>query len=137
MTTVTFILGLCGSGKTWLADRIVADVKFDEGFLDNKDQQHDALIKALHAGQDCVVVEIQYCREDDRKKIVEKIRNIVPNVYINWLCIENDLHRANKNCYERTNKGDPTKHVNINRQLSSVYKYPEGSVVVRMWTKES
>ena len=33
MPTVTFIVGLCGAGKTWLADRIPANKKFAEGFL--------------------------------------------------------------------------------------------------------
>ncbi len=37
MATVTFILGLCGAGKTWLADSMISDGKaarkFDEGFI--------------------------------------------------------------------------------------------------------
>jgi hypothetical protein len=131
MATVTFILGLCGSGKTWLADRIVAGVKFDDNFL-NDPNQHAALIEALRSGQDCVVVEIAYCQEAARKYIVRELA--MPDVVIRWLCIENDLIRANKNCRERTNKGDPEGHIKINILASSLYTYPEGSVVLRMWT---
>jgi hypothetical protein len=135
MATVTFILGLCGAGKTWLADRIVAGAKFDEGFL-NDSTQHAALIAALRSGQDCVVVEIAYCQEAGRQQIVQELAGAIPNATINWLCIENDLFRANKNCRERTNKGDAEGHVAINRRVSPVYTYPEGGVILHMWTRE-
>lgn len=135
MATVTFILGLCGAGKTWLANRIVAGAKFDEGFLNDR-TQHDALIADLRSGQDCVVVEIVYCQEEQRQTIRTELTSAVPDVSIRWLCIENDLYRANKNCRERTNKGDAERHVMINRMLSPVYTYPEGGVIFRMWTKE-
>lgn len=134
MPTVTFILGLCGSGKTWLADRIIADEKFDDSFL--KDQnKHCALIDALGSGKDCIVIEIAYCCEKEREKIICEVTNAVPNVKINWLCIENDLYRANKNCRERTNKDDPEGHVRINQRYSPCYTYPDGGVVFKMWTK--
>ena len=135
MATVTFILGLCGAGKTWLADRIIAGAKFDEDFL-NDLNQHAALIEALLSGRDCVVVEIAYCREAARQQIVQELV-AVPNVMIKWLCIENDLFRANKNCRERTNKGHADGHVAINRGVSPEYTYPEGGVILRMWTRES
>jgi hypothetical protein len=136
MATLTFILGLCGAGKTWLADRIVASAKFDGDFL-NDPTQHAALITALRSGQDCVVAEIAYCQETYRQQIVQELTMAVPGVMIKWLCIENDLFRANKNCHERTNKGEAVGHVAINRQVSPVYTYPEGAVILRMWTKES
>ena len=135
MATVTFILGLCASGKTWLADRIIAGAKFDEGFL-NDQAQHTALLAALRSGQDCVVIEITYCRDDARKQIQGEITTNVPGTRINWLCIENDLYRANKNCRERTNKGDPDGHIRINQGVSPVYTYPDGAVILKMWTKE-
>jgi hypothetical protein len=134
MPTVTFILGLCGAGKTWLADRVIATVKFDEGFL-GKQIQHDALIALLRSGHDAVVVEIAYCQATAREAILREIGTAAPNAHVVWLCIENDLFRANKNCRERR-KQDPETHVQINERLSPVYEYPEGAVVLRMWTKE-
>jgi hypothetical protein len=135
MATVTFILGLCGSGKTWLADRIIAAKKFDEGFAIEQPQRN-ALITELNLGNDCVVVETAYCRETARRQIVGKLTSEVTNLKINWLCIENDLYRANKNCRERTNKGDPEGHVNNNLRLSPDYTYPESAVILKMWTKQ-
>ncbi|MGH2396319.1 MAG: hypothetical protein ACRDFW_04895 [bacterium] len=135
MPTVTFILGLCGAGKTWLADRIVAGRKFDEGFLNDR-AQHDELIQALRRGEDCVVVEIAYCFAERRRHIVGELTGAVSNLGITWLCIENDLNRANKNCRERVNKGDPEGHVRINEQVSPRYSYPDGGVIFKMWTRD-
>jgi hypothetical protein len=135
MPTVTFILGLCASGKTYLADGIIAGAKFDEGFLNDK-IQHEALIAALRQGKDCVVIEIAYCLTERRQQIVTEVRAAVPGTHINWICIENDLYRANKNCRERTSKRDPEGHIKINQQYSPVYTYPDGAVVLKMWTKE-
>jgi hypothetical protein len=135
MATVTFILGLCGSGKTWLADHlIIADKIFDEGFFDDRGQHAD-LIASLRGGQDCVVIEITYCCERARTLIVNEVRTAVPDVKINWLCIENDLSKANKNCRKRTNKNDPggSTHVEINGRLSPTYTYPPGAVILKMW----
>ena len=136
MATATFILGLCGAGKTWLASCIVAGRTFDEGFLIDPAQHRD-LIAALRSGQDCVVVEIAYCHDRERQQIVQELKENVPGVAIRWLCIENDMHRANKNCRERTNKGDADGHVEINRRVSPVYTYPEDAVILRMWTRTS
>jgi hypothetical protein len=134
MTTVTFILGLCGSGKSWLADRIVAAGKFDEGFFGDC-AKYDVLVEKLSRGNDCVVVEIEYCRQEHRQEIVSQVSRAVPGVNINWLCIENDLFKANKNCRERSNKGDPEAHIAINERLSQSYTYPDDGVIFKTWTK--
>ena len=73
--TVTFILGYAGSGKSWLVDRLVADTKFDDDFLSDK-AKHKALIAALQAGRDCVVVEIAYCERGEREKVAKSIADV-------------------------------------------------------------
>jgi len=136
MATLTFILGLCGAGKSTLANRIVAGRKFDEGFCLQPQQLLD-LITELNRGNDCVVVEIAFCRAEKREVLVRELESKVPDVRINWLCFENDLAIANKNCRERTDKeGDPETLVGINRNLSRDYTYPDGAVVLKMWTRD-
>jgi hypothetical protein len=143
MPSLTIVIGLCGSGKTWLADMILAPVKIDEGFR-GKAEKQKAVIAALQRGQDVVIVEAEYCREPARRQedgapdgIEALVAGYVPGAVVTWMCVENDLHRANKNCWERTNKGDPQGHVNINKTLSPTYTYPPGAVVLRMWTRTS
>ncbi len=137
MPTVTFILGLCGAGKTWLADRIPANKKFDEGFLMDPVKNTRELARALLAGQDAVVVEIGFCRAAARQAI-NQVLNQIPNVNIQWICIENDLEKANRNCRRRIgHSGNPEIQIEINRQLSSDYTYPEGITPLRMWSFEN
>lgn len=134
MPTVTFILGLCGAGKTWVAQRIIAGAMFDEGFLLEPDQRR-RLTQVLQAGHDAVVVEIGFCKADAREAILREL-SAIPNLHVRWLCIENNLEKANKNCRERTHPGDPDIQVQINAALSPAYTYPAGAIILRMWTRE-
>src|SRR5262245_47482112 len=89
LPTITFLLGLCGSGKTWLKDRLAARVKFDEGFVNDSKQQAD-LFDALRAGKDAVVVEITYCEEKRRNKfLIDLYREVPGGLHVRWLCFEN------------------------------------------------
>ena len=71
MATVTFLLGLCGSGKSYLA----RELRRQRGALVFEDLLHDnaallpKLIDALKEGKDCVVHEIQFCFEENRTEI--------------------------------------------------------------------
>ncbi len=81
-----------------------------------------------------MAVEIHYCWPECRNQIIRELRAAVPDVRIEWLCIENDLQKANKNCLERP-KGDPDRHIEINSRLSPRYTYPDGAKILKMWTK--
>ncbi len=128
MAKVTFILGLCGSGKSHLAKSIPGVTVFDEGFVDDA-VQHERLFSELRAGRDCVVVEIWYCVERFRRAIEAEINRSVPGTVIEYLCFKNDLVRANENCRKRPDKGDPEGHIRINTQISREYTCPPGAPV--------
>lgn len=137
MPTVTFILGLCGSGKSWLLNEHLAAHKGPhDGFL--SDPKHVSKLRvALLAGQDAAVVEIALCRFDAREQLLAQIADI-PNLHVRWICFENDLERANKNCSERRgHSGDPEEHLRINAWLSPLYSYPEGAEVLKIWSRDS
>jgi hypothetical protein len=129
MATVTVILGYCCSGKTHLADEMVKTLgvtKFDEGFL-NDSAQHAQLIEALRNNIDCVVVEIEYCLEEPRQFIVEKLKREVPGVSVKMEFFEANLQKANENCRRENHKGDPEGHIWINtHRIGSGYKIPPG-----------
>jgi hypothetical protein len=135
---VIFLLGLCGSGKSHMADRINADIKIDEDFLDSR-SMHKGLISAIKKKKTIVITEIAYCVEKYRKEVCREILKVDSGAQIDWICFENDLFRANKNCKERSNKGPQEQvkaHMRINRNLSEKYTYPKGAIILRLWTKE-
>jgi hypothetical protein len=133
MATAWFIVGYCGSGKTHRAEEMVRTLcvkeKFDEGFLICPAQQTE-LIQALRNGVDCVVVEIGFCLEQNRKFIDRELRREVCGVKIEWEYFEADLQKANENCRRRKDKlQDPggLKHIEINtNRIGSLYKIPPG-----------
>jgi hypothetical protein len=131
ISKVTIILGLCGSGKTWHADRLIREgkalKKFDENFLSRDfPGQPEELVQELRSGNDCVVVEIAFCLAPDREAFLTWLKAEVPDVVVEWLCIENDLEKANKNCRARPGK-DAEEHIAINLKVSPNYKYPDNA----------
>lgn len=131
MAAVTFILGYSCSGKTYLADQMVKTLgvtKFEEGFLADT-ARHAQLIGALRNNIDCVVVEIEYCLEQPRQSIVEKLKREVPGVTVRFEFFEANLQKANENCRRANHKGDPEGHIWINTyRIGSGYKIPPGVI---------
>ena len=133
MTTVTFILGLCGAGKSHLVKRMTDVHVIDERFFARKNE----LFAAIGAGKHCVITEIAFCLEDEREKIVGELSAFAPNIETKWVCFENDLAKANSNC--RTGRkdkepGSEELHVAINESYSPHYTYPSGAEILPIWT---
>src|SRR5579872_228517 len=127
MARVTLILGLCGSGKTWLAEKLGAEtgtLLFDEPIGRNQEQE---IVEHLHAGLNCVVEEFFYCVADYRNKFLSLV-STVPGVEIEFICYENDLESASWNVQRRKNKGRVQEHINLNNSVSPHYTYPDGGV---------
>lgn len=128
MAKVTFILGLCGSGKTFTANKMAGVKKFDEDFIVEEHQQQE-LFNAQRGGKDCVVIEVNYCWSEFRDPFVQRLLKEVPGTTIEWIAFENDLATANRNCQLRENKGDAVRHMEINGRLSRNYTMPPGADV--------
>jgi hypothetical protein len=134
MATVTFILGLCGSGKSHHANNNFAGITvFDEGFFIDPAQQA-RLFSALRDGKDCAVVEIHYCIKENRQTIEAEINQAVPGTLIDYVCFENDLATANENCRKRRNKGNPKEHIEINERLTLEYTCPPGAIIRKIFS---
>ncbi|HEX9270585.1 MAG TPA: hypothetical protein VGA01_00070 [Candidatus Binatia bacterium] len=130
MAKITFILGLCGSGKTYLSERlkketgaeIFTNLLADESGL-------TALVESLQDGKDCIVDEVRFCLPTYREQILQSLSQIT-SLDMRWICYENDLETANWNVIHRTNKGDPEGHLDINLRLHPHYTYPANAEIV-------
>ena len=130
MAKITFILGLCGSGKTYLSERlkketgaeVFTNLLADESGL-------IALIESLRNGKDCIVDEVRFCLPTYREQILQSLSQIT-SLDMRWICYENDLETANWNVIHRTNKGDPEGHLDINLRLHPHYTYPANAEIV-------
>jgi hypothetical protein len=130
MAKLTFILGLSGSGKTYLSERlkketgaeIFTNLLADESGL-------TSLIAFLRDGKDCIVDEVRFCLPAYREQILQSLSQIT-SLDMRWICYENDLETANWNVIHRTNKGDPEGHLDLNLRLHPHYTYPANAEIV-------
>jgi len=130
MARVTFILGLSGSGKTYLAGKLKQETGAEvfENILSDSSRLA-ALSDWLGQGKDCIVDEVRFCLPAYRQEIVQTLSQIA-GVEMHWLCYENDLESANWNVIHRKDKGDPEGHLDINLRLHPHYEYPPNAEVI-------
>lgn len=129
MATVTFVTGLCGSGKSWVAERLSHDTgaelldELEEYPTDEKKEGY--LLSLLKQGKDCIFTDFRLMFADQRQRIVEKITTSCQRVTMRWICLENNLAKANANVRSRPEKKDPEGHVALNERWSRHYTYPD------------
>lgn len=135
MAKVTLVIGLCGSGKTYLSEQLAQQTGAElfESLVEQQVVEVPRLLESLKAGKNCVVEEISFCTPEGREWIMRRIRNEVPDIQVEWNCYENDLDAANHNVRQRKNKGEPHRHIEINERVSSQYTYPEGCTLVKIF----
>jgi len=130
MAKITFILGLSGSGKTYLSERLKKETGaevFTNLLAD--DSGLTVLIESLRDGKDCIIDEVRFCLPAYREQILQSLSQIT-SLDMRWICYENDLETANWNVIHRTNKGDPEGHLDINLRLHPHYTYPANAEIV-------
>lgn len=133
MAKVTFLLGLAGSGKSYLAEELRQreGALIFEGIAASQNADlFRCMVQSLMRGSYCVVEEIAFCRPQKREEVEQILRSEVPGIEIEWLCFENDLESANWNVRHRTNKGSVDGHLGINEAYHTVYEYPQGAKVI-------
>ena len=130
MATCTFIVGLCGSGKTYLSQQLkkATGAEVFENLLADGGN-FPALIECLKEGKDCIVDEVRLCLADYRDQIIQYIAQVA-DVTTRWICYENDLESANWNVIHRKNKADPEGHLDINLRLHPHYEYPANAEIL-------
>jgi len=130
MPEVTFIIGLCGSGKTTLAKKLSKENTHARLYMADthgKYYYRDMRLTLL-AGTDCIVEDICQSVEYYRRKM-RGLLATVPGIVVKWIAFENDVRSANWNCAMR-GKRDPKAHCKINRRLRWRYTIPNGSEVL-------
>jgi hypothetical protein len=133
MAKLTFLLGLCGSGKTYIAERLATQTgaKLFTDFLQDQNKNFPILVQNLSSGNDCIIDEWKYSIPRFRDKILADLVN-VPDLELEWICFENDPASADWNVRHRKNKGDVEGHLRINEFLSDVYQWPEQAQILKI-----
>ena len=141
MPRLIAITGLCGSGKT----RYIKGVRGSIPGLIADDYMAHAhgprlsdsryfvdLVRALNAGQDCLVCDIAFCRPRQRTDLEEVIRRAAPAVEFEWRFFANDPERCLQNVRRRVRLHITREEESI-RELSPQYLIPGGAMVLPVW----
>ena len=142
--TLTVIIGLCGSGKSWLLNKLhqahPGSMAFDEQMSDHGKpgiKRRKEIAKALKAGNDCFVADLFVGKAAKRRTVVRHLRKLVKGLRIVWMFYEVNLKRCNDNCGLRK-KGDPKGHRRINRKWAPLLEAPKQAIMLKTFklTKE-
>jgi hypothetical protein len=143
MATLTVIVGLPGSGKSHYmhqhgascqgvcAEDYMADSRDNSSELRHS-RHHDALIRALRDGKDCMIADIEFCRLEKQDKLTSLIAAHVPGAAITWICFENDPVQSKLNA-ERRGRADIAAELAKIDELSKVYHVPSNARRLPVW----
>ncbi|HKB88488.1 MAG TPA: hypothetical protein VKC53_02435 [Patescibacteria group bacterium] len=146
MSKFTFILGLAGSGKSFLAkemkqkDKSLLVVDDDFHPIQNKDKFDKDIEKIKQAvlnNSDIVIIEGAFCFKDFRDPMRGYLKLLFPTVDFEWMCFENNIAKANKNLDNEDRKDrNPEGHKNMNINTSAKYSYPDECKIIPIFEKE-
>lgn len=120
--TCLFIVGLPGSGKTYLGSKLAEERQAifidDPKRFDNVDQN-------------IVVADPNLCREEVRKNAKEIVESF--GFSVEWLFFENDPAQCKKNAEARSLAGDDRKVNGSILLFSKVYFIPNGEKTIPVY----
>jgi len=127
MSNILMIVGLPGSGKSFLSKRINKDNNNNYHIIDDpKNFEKDI---APYLNEDLIITDPYLCFENFRKLAIKKIHSINPDIKIDWIFFKNDPDKCLENSKNRAGK----KVESFIKKFSNEYKIPEGSTIVDVY----
>jgi len=133
MAKVVLLVGLCGSGKTYLAMKLQQDEGYsclDEGYGDIdaiglSKEKNDELIAKLSEGTNCAYTEGMLMDPARRASFAPFLESIEAQGHeVEWIYFENNVGKANHNCLNDPNRDDKDGAVEHNNQWHHDYHIP-------------
>src|SRR5438067_644722 len=119
MPRAVLIVGLCGSGKSYLACELEKQgyVCLDESFEDKRFAadtgdlsrgKFDTLVRLLKAGKNCAYTDAMLMDPKNYQQFQPWLKELqaMPDVTVEWVWFANDLEAANYNCINDPNRTD-------------------------------
>lgn len=144
MATLTVVVGLPGSGKSRLLDRlraacpgVVADDYHAAAHGGSPEvtasRHYPALINNLRAGLDCAISDIAFTDTGRRLELDRVVRADVAGVVIKWVFFANDLGACLANV-RRRGRESRVEEGEMARWFAPRYFVPHGATLLPVWT---
>jgi GTPase SAR1 family protein len=122
------IVGLPGSGKTHLANRLAVESSNIVMVLDDFSQTTKILPQTRC---DLIITDPHFCVTEDRRNADQTIRETYPGAEIEWLFFENNEIKCIINA-ERRNDGRDVR--GTIKRYAKIYQIPEGVNQIEIWS---
>ncbi len=145
MATLVLIVGLPGSGKSHLVGEIAATLpsvgliapdfmKDSIGHLPRvASSRHFAgLVSALQQGHDCVIADIEFCRQSKREELAQALAASGVPASLRWIFFENDPAACKRNATARRRQSLSEEFEKID-VLSGEYTIPPDAETKPVW----
>lgn len=129
MQNIIVIVGLPGSGKTTLANKI-KEVNKDYIIIDDPKNFSIDIEPHIVNGQNIILVDPNLCFDKNRDRLVELIKKLNPNIKIDWIFFENNPTKCLNNIHLRSDNKNVKSFI---KQFSKFYRMPENSNVFEIW----
>lgn len=134
-TTVTFLVGLPGSGKTELGKRMLEqdkcatfydDISYqDQSKPTSTDQLFFEALKRAKPSDSFIVADVYLCEKPIRDMAVKTVRTLNPHACIRWIFFENSPEKCIRNVAHRN---DGREVIGSIERFSKSYVIPPGPV---------
>lgn len=139
---ITMLVGLPGSGKTTLGNRMIGDdgVQLPDPntiFLDDITVIGgiDELNEAIAFGWENIIVsDVFLCRPIDRANAVRWLEKNAQGYEVEWIYFENAPDKCYSNVRRRNAGGDPRKVGELIRELTKLYVIPSDVKPLTVWS---
>jgi len=148
MLKVTVIVGLPGAGKTTYIEANFRDAKIFDDFhkgakddspLFEKSKNYLPLIKALIEGNDCVISDVEFCRQNNLEIVIKNLEEIATafdlNIKTELLAFENNPEKCKINAVARGRAHHPAELKKID-DLAKIYYISPGAKILPVITKK-